>query len=174
MSSLFIQGPMKIMVLKLSFTIYTTIKKWVLVAWCNNSWLVWAPLSFEGPSQSERMVGDDQHNGTKETWKISSSKSPARQTQKDKMQGTFNGCLGLPHWLHEISPPKKIYHYFWLDLHPLTSPTFFYWIWLAPTKKNWNYEGSQKLKIIWTDGVPPPLAHQYMWKREDFEQNIWD
>jgi hypothetical protein len=43
---------------------------------------------------------------------------------------------------------------------------------IGPDKKNWNYEGSQKLKILWKDGVPPPLAHRYMWEWEDFEQNL--
>ncbi len=33
---------------------------------------------------------------------------------------------------------------------------------IGPGKKNWNYEGSPKLKILWTDGVPPPFAHRYI------------
>jgi hypothetical protein len=47
---------------------------------------------------------------------------------------------------------------------PLTSPTFFYWIWLAPAKKNWNYESSQKLKILWIDGMPP------LWPTDIYEK----
>jgi hypothetical protein len=33
--------------------------------------------------------------------------------------------LGPSHWLHEISPPKKVYHHFWLDLYPSQVQLFF-------------------------------------------------
>jgi hypothetical protein len=61
----------------------------------------------------------------------------------------------------------------------ITSPTFFVWQWANligpwPKKKGWNHWGSPTLKILWKDGVPPPLAYLYRWEGEDFGQNIWD
>jgi hypothetical protein len=35
-------------------------------------------------------------------------------------------------------------------------------------KKTWNYGGSPKYKILWKDGMSPPLAHLYRWEGRTF------
>jgi hypothetical protein len=49
-------------------------------------------------------------------------------------------------------------------------------MWLAHSKKKkfklWKHP--QKLKILWKDEVPLPLAQLNRWEGEDFGQNIWD
>jgi len=101
--------------------------------------------------------------------------------------------LGPSNWLHEICLPKRDHHHFRPVLVPLakkpyylfcfiliswgclTSPTFFFFcnepIWLAHHKKKVEtIGGSPKWKILWKDGVPPPLAQLYRWEGEDFGQ----
>jgi hypothetical protein len=107
------------------------IKKWVSVALCDNSGLAQPPppppshphLSFEGPSQSERMVGDGQHNGTRETLHcyVQENKRNKCRTELDLEAGGVGGELSTfiiklslkwnpvgPHFHHLflISSPK--------------------------------------------------------------------
>ncbi len=74
----------------------------------------------------------------------------------------FFWYISVSYWLIEGASQVQLFFFFlqWVD-------------WLTP-KKSWNYGGSPKQKILWKDGVPPPLAHLYRWEGEDFGQNIWD
>ncbi len=65
----------------------------------------------------------------------------------------------------------------------LTSTIFFIYLflffcnelfWLAHHKKKLKlWRLPQNKKILLKDGVPPLLAHIYMWEGEDFWQNVW-
>jgi hypothetical protein len=64
----------------------------------------------------------------------------------------------------------------------LTSPNFFFFFFFQlaniivlltkKKKKVGLVRHPQPKKILWEDGVPPPLARLYRWEGEDFGQNI--
>jgi hypothetical protein len=102
---------------------------------------------------------DGQHSGNQGKLKNLPLYIARPPNLKGKNARHIQYVLGHSHWLHEISPPKKVYHHFWPNLYPSQVQLFFIEFDSPWQKKNKNYEGSQKLKFLWIDGVPPPLAH---------------
>jgi hypothetical protein len=54
-------------------------------------------------------------------------KNPSLPKLKKKKARQFECMLGPSHWLHEISPPKRVWHHFWLQLIDLAKNTLINW-----------------------------------------------
>jgi hypothetical protein len=89
-----------------------------------HDWLELPPLPLRAPAKVSGWW-DGQHSGNRGKLKNILLQIPCPPNLKGKNARLIQCALGPSHCLHEISPPKKVYHPFWPDLYPSQVQLFF-------------------------------------------------